>query len=53
MYGVFHQDWEEFIGSTVFIHQLKLMKLEDEFVPSRWRIKETDMQIKIDDAFQL
>lgn len=26
LYGQFHQDWEEFIGSTVFIHQLKILK---------------------------
>ena len=35
-YGEFHQDWEEFVGSVVFLHQLKLLRQEDEFVPSRW-----------------
>lgn len=42
IYGQFHQHWEEFIDSIVYIHQLKLIKLEDEYVPSRWRIKDCD-----------
>ena len=50
IYGEFHQNWEEFIGQVVYMHQLKLLKHEEEFVPSRWRMKECDNQIKIDDA---
>lgn len=43
LFGEFHKDWEDFIGSVAFIHQLKILKQEDDYVPSRWRMKEDDM----------
>jgi len=48
--GDFHPDWEDFIDQSSYIHQLKVLKSEGEYVPSRWRMKETDMVIKIDDV---
>ena len=52
-YGDCHREWQGFVGAIAFFHQLKYLKSEQDYVPSRWRIRHTDNQLKIDDVIQI